>query len=1200
MDFRFAAYDPVTGDFLRMLPRPASVQIGDTFGTRGTLELSFAGGLTLETFLEVRAQVSFGGEWTPVGPALIRLGGSHEDTDQAGMRTVTFVSREWVLGKARVGEGDLELIDGKRPFYQASPGDIMRTLLLEAQDRGAAAGIELGDFTAARDSAGNAWPKVATIYYGPGLPISSVLENLVEQGMCDYRMNGRVLELYAPETELGRDLTAGDAPVRVHGSVTEAPVTYTLEDLTTSALLIGEEGFELEVANPSAPRDYGELEVTIEQGGVNSEGTARTMIDAELQRGSREVREITRTQAAATARHLPFRDYRVGDYVQALDGGRWQRYRVREVQLVLGDDGWTVHTVLNDRLQELLLKLAKRTNGIANGTKGTGGDGTPPAPAPRPGIEPAAPRGLVLDQQVYLDAAGNARGLVTAGWGEVTESVRGRAIDVGGYELWRRDNETYAPWRMVSRTDGETETTDSPVWLTRGDGSAAEYQWRVRALAQESGREGEWSAPVTMTMTQDTTPPPPPSAPVVTTGFRIVTVEWDGLTEDGTEMPADFSRVRVYLAGTEDMADAVLAGSLSYPGTWNSETMPADEPVWVTLTAVDRVGNESDPTVPVSVTPRALVSDETIQDALDRVEGGIDAVRDSRTYRAVPPDRDGQNVDDVWYQIVDGSTVGWWRWDGTEWVEQRLDATFLPLVDIGTGTFGELDGARITAGSLVADTVIVPGTVGGTLIEDGAVSTDHLAANAVEADHIAGGAIDGKIITGATVRTAATGARVVLNANGFYAYNSAGAQTVGISAQTGAVNLTANVTQVNAYGSARFGPSIFASDEASPALSFSVPGRDWYGPGGLYARNDPSSGFPGVRLQGFANAAQDGSILSLAPGGSETSADTFLLRQYGSGNPAAVRLTAGGDARLEGAAEGRGGHSRVVLPEGASSSDTTLRRVFPAGYWSALDIRQSSNVQLYRADSRGNTQEQVLLTSGGGLALSTADGKGFYRNANGYLAMRGHGDSLVSIGSTGTVSINSASGSRSTYITVNQSSDTIAIAGTTLNVFRLPTGSGVALHHSGSRVYRASSSRRNKLRIEDADYGVPDLEDRLLNVRARSWYEVGNTEAYAEYLDAVEAWTPLADGEECEECEGSDGPCSLHAEPEPVPVPRRDLGAIAEEVDELGLDGLVIYDSDGRPEGLAYDRFGILLIPIVKRLRDRVDELEHLIGEHHG
>ena len=350
MDFRFVAYDPQTGTKLYQLPRANSVNIGDTFGTRGTLELTYSAkainARDLPTFLEVQAEVTFdeGHNWAPAGPSLLRLSGEHEDTDQAGMRTLRFVGREWVLGKARVGNGDLELIDGKRPFYRASPGQILRTLILEAQDRGAADGIEIGNFTAAKDSSGKAWAKVATIYYSPGLPIGSVLENLVEQGMCDYRMDGRTLHLYDPETTMGRDLTTGDNPVRVHGAVTEAPVKYTLEDLANSALLMGDEGFELEVDNPTAPDDYGRLEVTIEQGGVSDSGTARLMVDEALHRGSREVREITRSQSAAGAAFLPFRDYRVGDYVQVHTGGAWERYRVREIQLARDGQEWTIHT----------------------------------------------------------------------------------------------------------------------------------------------------------------------------------------------------------------------------------------------------------------------------------------------------------------------------------------------------------------------------------------------------------------------------------------------------------------------------------------------------------------------------------------------------------------------------------------------------------------------------------------------------------------------------------------------------------------------------------------------------------------------------------------------------------------------------------------------------------------------------------------
>ncbi|WP_181276012.1 GDSL-type esterase/lipase family protein [Brevibacterium oceani] len=702
MDFRFVAYNPQTGTKLYQLPRANSVQIGDTFGTRGTLELKYSAKAVnardLPTFLEIQAEVTFDGgqNWAEAGPRLIRLTGEHEDTDQAGMRTLRFVGREWTLDKARVGAGDGELVDGKRAFYQATPGQILRTLLLEAQDRGAAQGIEIGGFTASKDTAGNTWSKSATIYYSPGLPIGSVLENLVEQGLCDYRLDGRTLNLYEPETAMGRDLTDRANPVRVHGAVTEAPVKYSLEDLASAALLIGDEGFELEVENPSAPDDYGRLEVTIEQGGVSDAGTARLMVDEALQRGSREIKEITRSQSAAGAAFLPYRDYRVGDYVQVLDGGNWERYRVREIQLVRDGREWTIHTVINDRLQELLLKLAKRTSGIVNGSTGSGGDGTRPAPADKPGIEPAAPEGLVIDQQVYLDRQGIARGQITAGWGEVTESTRGTSVEIGGYELWWRRNETGAVWTRAAVTTGDLSVSHSPVVLTDTFGNAMAYQWRVRAIAQASNRPGPFSDAVTLTMTQDTEPPNVPSLPTVATDLRIVTVDWDGLDEDGEAMPVDFNHVRIYFASAEDMAGAEQVGYLTERGIWTSGSMPADVPVWVAVSAVDNVGNESALTPAQSVTPKKLVDDDSIREAVegidDKINNAVDDLNEAidnividangTTTYWMPTEPDettdpAPKAGDLWFDTSEEGKNRLSRFDGQQWVsaaDERIDA----------------------------------------------------------------------------------------------------------------------------------------------------------------------------------------------------------------------------------------------------------------------------------------------------------------------------------------------------------------------------------------------------------------------------------------------------------------------------------------------------------------------------------------------
>lgn len=1343
MEFRFHAHDARTGEFLHVLPTPAQAQIGDVFGERGTLELTYsahqARAVTLPTFVEVRAQVQYdGGEWEDVGPAFIRLGGSHEGTDAAGMRTVTFVGREWLLGRARVSAGDtsVELIDGKRPFYQATAGEIMRTLLLEAKDRGAAAGIDLSGFSNTRDTAGNLWSERVTIYYSPGLPIGDVLQNLVDQGLCDYRMNGRVLELYEPETTLGRDLTTGSDPVRIHGAVSEAPDSYTLEDLTTSALLIGEEGFQVEVDNPSAPDEYGRLEVTIEQGGVNSEGTARTLIDAELQRGSREIREITRTQHSAGARALPYRDYRCGDFVQVHDQGAWVRYRVRELQLVREDGGWTIHTVLNDRLQELLLRLAKKQNGIVNGSRGSGGDGTRPAPPPKPGVEPAAPQGLVVDQQVYLDASGTARGLITAGWGEVTQSTSGLAIDIGGYELWWRVNDTFAVWTRAAVTSGDTEVDHSPVVLEDGDGQAMEYQWRVRAIARESNRPGPFSSIVTLTMEQDTTPPPPPSAPTVETGFRIVTVAWDGLDENGQPMPRDFAWTRIYLAATESMADARRVGSLGHPGSWNSDTMPADVPVWVAMTAVDRAGNESAMTPAVSVTPRALVSDEDLQDALDDMKQEvINEVELSAAGNFIhnstsePVDDDADKDGDLWQQWTSldagGRLLSAWRHDGSEWILQELDETYLPLVNIGTGTYGSLRGARIEANSvqvsklavtsmdnlvrdpkfldelgeswpasggavvvedqgpdggvrglsytsgsgnqwfrnepqrsvpaeageafrmsvwvLVSASVpegavrwsvgtwdsldiptwgirevyapaleagvwarvqgiveVVGGTryvspvltirdsvpvgvtvtivepemiraVSGSLVVDGAITADKLAANAVEADTIAAGAIDGKMITGATIRTSASGARVQMTSQGFYAYGPSNVETFSINGITGAVNMTGNLTQANAYGQIVVGPDLYTTGATGgPAISFPVTGAPYNGYAGIYAVPSGVDGKPSLHFQGPSDSDR-GSTIELAA--SDGTSQTGLFRVWPTGTSRMV-LTEAGDAIMRGSGDSYIGSyaSNNIQAEAAGGSIYLRSKLNTSADYSRAHITLSDTGSItLRTQQTSNSDVR-----GGYIHLNT-DGAGVYAGAGASgvaarnLWLRAYGNAYLAAFSTG------ANASAQAYVDL-LASGTTYWQGSRMYISTLPASSGaVPIGRVSGQLHSVSSSRKYKLLEEPIDARDSNLEDKLLSIPVKTWVDRTAAERLAAHHTAVH------NGEDPEDDLVGCG--TLERFP----------GVVAEDLHDAGLNMFVGYE-DGEPEWVLYDRIGPALIPIIKRLRDRVDALETQIG----
>jgi hypothetical protein len=55
---------------------------------------------------------------------------------------------------------------------------------------------------------------------------------------------------------------------------------------------------------------------------------------------------------------------------------------------------------------------------------------------------------------------------------------------------------------------------------------------------------------------------------------------------------------------------------------------------------------------------------------------------------------------------------------------------------------------------------------------------------------------------------------------------------------------------------------------------------------------------------------------------------------------------------------------------------------------------------------------------------------------------------------------------------------------------------------------------------------------------------------------------------------------------------KHDIGLIAEEVDALGLKNLVIYDKDGQPESLKYDRIPLYLLEVLKTRQNNIEDLK--------
>ncbi|MEU4330043.1 fibronectin type III domain-containing protein [Nonomuraea dietziae] len=319
------------------------------------------------------------------------------------------------------------------------------------------------------------WNKQLTLALEPGIDLLTLLINLGEQGVCDWRMIGRTLHVYNEGGFLATDRANGPAPVdlRLGRDIVEAPDDATLEDLSSAILIRGEGGLAVEVTNPSAATPWGRWETHQSQGGVSDTGTAA------LQRAVGERVQITRGVVLDAARWLPLVHYQPGDYVLAPgDQAAMQALRVRQITLGCDADGHVSRNlILNDRFLERDIKLARKAAGILTGGIGSGGSGGTPAPEPG-GRTPAAPTGLVVDAVAYIDDQGFPQGRITATWSPVTADVNGVAIDVDSYELYGRENTPGGVWQQIAVVDGgDTTATYSPLRVN------VEYAFKVRAVA---------------------------------------------------------------------------------------------------------------------------------------------------------------------------------------------------------------------------------------------------------------------------------------------------------------------------------------------------------------------------------------------------------------------------------------------------------------------------------------------------------------------------------------------------------------------------------------------------------------------------------------------------------------------------------------------------------------------------------------------
>lgn len=84
--------------------------------------------------------------------------------------------------------------------------------------------------------------------------------------------------------------------------------------------------------------------------------------------------------------------------------------------------------------------------------------------------------------------------------------------------------------------------------------------------------------------------------------------------------------------------------------------------------------------------------------------------RNAMYHATTAPSGVGTRTGDLWHQwssmAVDGRLLGLWVWNGS-WQKRGLDETYIPLLNIGAGTYGSLDGDRMMAKSIVVGKLLV-------------------------------------------------------------------------------------------------------------------------------------------------------------------------------------------------------------------------------------------------------------------------------------------------------------------------------------------------------------------------------------------------------------------------------------------------------------------------------------------------------------
>lgn len=629
---RLVAYRPF-GARIGVLAEPVSFSASMLHNDDGAISIEYsmlsgdaqAFDRELTDGLEVAVEVSDGtGYREPDNARYVITGRSGKTDDRTKTVTYSGQSISWLLSKAENNDSSHLLADGdnkgKRPFYSANPGVILKTMLDENRQRGGVAtGLTLG-FDTAKDSNGDAWNRKYTLYYSLGTDLQTILSSLVNGGGCDWRTSGRTLKLWnADSTALSRDLSKSIV-LQLARDISEAPFEESIADLASTILVEGDNNLLFRMDNPAAPTPWGKWESYSSQGGVSDKDTAQAFMQSTLDDAARVRGQYTRDLVISEVDSLPLVDYRAGDWITAPTVSHGEKVRVQEIDLSMRQgDGLSCSIALNDIKYDASVRQAKKLKGITGGAALAGSEGGTTASSDRDHRVPKAPLGLIVQTDAYIGSDGFAHGLATASWSAVTEATNNTSIEISNYAVeWRKHG---APWHSAG-------TTDKTQLGFGGLDCGTQIEVRVRAVPTYSDKLGEWSSVFVATVESDTTPCSVPSKPIVSSELGVVTVHWDGKTSTGASMESDFDHIEVG-EGVNAAGMQVISANQSGQGAYVITGLTGGSQHSYALRSVDHAGNKSDWSAIATVTVASAVSPEEVKQIQKDLADNQTALKDN-------------------------------------------------------------------------------------------------------------------------------------------------------------------------------------------------------------------------------------------------------------------------------------------------------------------------------------------------------------------------------------------------------------------------------------------------------------------------------------------------------------------------------------------------------------------------------------------